>query len=338
MKHHSHFETLCALAASGQLCDREQKELEEHIDECPDCNQRVIDLAHVSAQALMPLGAMHGRCPIPKGMVARFTARALVDGIPLSRPKKANATDSVRSLNALGGLTTGLLLVLLIVGTAVRKGHSPGQQEIPRSEPSAVRSDVVAPEPLVPALSIPARATVTRRKRVTPRTAAKSSLNIASSQMSLDESMAFSTSGTGVQAMKRLANVPFEGAHTLFLRSSIQSPEQMKLFSPTAFGDSRSKHDERYVHVFHYALVDQCVYLHRSLPRTSIQSSEQMGLFSPAAFEASLSKPAEHVFTYVPYPDTSPSPRAYLHHSFDWYQCWFQGDVQPLRFQNKSAQ
>ena len=47
--HHEYFEELCVLAASGQISEGEFVELQDHLQNCPDCRStydEFIDLLH----------------------------------------------------------------------------------------------------------------------------------------------------------------------------------------------------------------------------------------------------------------------------------------------------
>ena len=47
--HHEYFAELCALAASGQISEREFVELQDHLQNCPECRStydEFIDLLH----------------------------------------------------------------------------------------------------------------------------------------------------------------------------------------------------------------------------------------------------------------------------------------------------
>ncbi|HEY4045502.1 MAG TPA: hypothetical protein VGM27_01440 [Acidobacteriaceae bacterium] len=97
MKTHGQFQMFSALAASGQLSEPELRALEEHARECPECHERIIEFAQMSAQALLPLGSMANRDAVPPEMEARFAARAIAAGIPLvhSHSRSISCTDLV---------------------------------------------------------------------------------------------------------------------------------------------------------------------------------------------------------------------------------------------------
>jgi hypothetical protein len=96
---HTHFEVLCALAASGQLTSVELAELHEHSDGCSFCSDRLVEMTQVSAELFCAHAANQTGGRMPKDMLARFVARANNEGIPLN-PRAESAGLSGHALAA----------------------------------------------------------------------------------------------------------------------------------------------------------------------------------------------------------------------------------------------
>jgi hypothetical protein len=109
---HRYFEVKCALAASGQLSDLEFCELSAHLRRCDQCRYRLMEMALVSSQISLARRPLAPRPTAQKGMLERFTQRAIGEGIPLRQPRRA---PSVHHL--LGATAFALLSVLLIAMT-----------------------------------------------------------------------------------------------------------------------------------------------------------------------------------------------------------------------------
>jgi hypothetical protein len=109
---HRYFEVKCALAASGQLSDLEFCELSAHLRRCDQCRYRLMEMALVSSQIFLARRSLAPRPTAQKGMLERFTQRAIGEGIPLRQPRRA---PSVHHL--VGATAFALLSVLLIVMT-----------------------------------------------------------------------------------------------------------------------------------------------------------------------------------------------------------------------------
>jgi hypothetical protein len=109
---HRYFEVKCALAASGQLSDLEFCELSAHLRRCDQCRYRLMEMALVSSQISLARRSLAPRPTAQKGMLERFTQRAIGEGIPIRQPRRA---PSVHHL--VGATAFALLSVLLIAMT-----------------------------------------------------------------------------------------------------------------------------------------------------------------------------------------------------------------------------
>jgi hypothetical protein len=111
---HSHFDKLCALAASSQLDKKELAELSEHAAHCVLCHDRMAEFRRVGIQLFFVHALKNSGERLPKGMQQRFAARAIREGIPLR-----SSTQGVR-FSALGSVTILLVALLLVVVTLNR--------------------------------------------------------------------------------------------------------------------------------------------------------------------------------------------------------------------------
>ena len=112
---HSHFEVLCALAASRQLTSSELAELHAHSEGCSSCSDRLVEMEQVSAELFCARISNQSRIRMPKGMVERFTARANSEGVPLI-PRAASG--------GFGGsaATVAFLLAMLLISATLHFG------------------------------------------------------------------------------------------------------------------------------------------------------------------------------------------------------------------------
>jgi hypothetical protein len=125
MSQHKQFETMCALAAVGQLTASDLVRLRQHVEACADCQRRLSEFAQVSAQALILFGEKYSNRPgPPAGMTARFVSRARAEGIPLRKSARSQAGDFLYSLGWRGNIAAALLMLAVIAGVANRR-HSP---------------------------------------------------------------------------------------------------------------------------------------------------------------------------------------------------------------------
>src|SRR5262249_8298080 len=129
MSRHEQFEVMCALAVTGQINDRERSELEQHLETCSDCRERISDFAQISAQALPLCGETQDCSQPPRELTLRFVIRARAEGVPLAE---------VRPVRGLGGLplwrrrwqagfAAAALMLLIVVGVVKylpRRPHS----------------------------------------------------------------------------------------------------------------------------------------------------------------------------------------------------------------------
>jgi hypothetical protein len=112
---HSHFEVLCALAASGQLTSSELAELHEHSGGCSFCSDRLDEMTQVSAGLFCARILNRSSIRMPNGMVERFIARAKSEGVPLN-PRAASVGFSGPAAPA------AFLLALLLISAILHFG------------------------------------------------------------------------------------------------------------------------------------------------------------------------------------------------------------------------
>ena len=105
---HVRFENLCTFAAIGQLTEPELSEFLSHREQCEVCRERVRGMEEAAEEVFMAYALTESSRRFPKGMFARFIARANREGIPL-HPRKA----------LFGLYTTPLLSVLTVLMLAV---------------------------------------------------------------------------------------------------------------------------------------------------------------------------------------------------------------------------
>jgi len=103
-QNHEMFEIRCSLAVSGGLSEGEFAELNEHLNDCGECRQRLDEALWVDCQLVMAGGRGVGRLRAPRGMMERFLARAANEGIPVRQRRQA-AIPCV----ALGALAVAIL-------------------------------------------------------------------------------------------------------------------------------------------------------------------------------------------------------------------------------------
>jgi hypothetical protein len=111
---HNHFEFLCALAASDELTGPELVELRKHALQCVSCKNRIREMTRINACLLASSTFTRRRRSLPKGMRARFIARAIKEGVPLTSPSAVGLGNL--------GLASALFLILLVTAAAIRTG------------------------------------------------------------------------------------------------------------------------------------------------------------------------------------------------------------------------
>jgi hypothetical protein len=91
MSDHEYFRELCALAAIGQLSSNENRELTQHLYDCPSCREASAEYAHVVEHQLPKADPIRWRTKglLPKSATDldlrdRFLARARVEGVEFS--------------------------------------------------------------------------------------------------------------------------------------------------------------------------------------------------------------------------------------------------------------
>lgn len=84
MPTHAHFEELCVLATSGQLCASESDALNEHLLECDNCRAFLKD-AHFISDRVIPkaLQTPRGEVRVPAGIRERFLELAKKEGLQI---------------------------------------------------------------------------------------------------------------------------------------------------------------------------------------------------------------------------------------------------------------
>jgi hypothetical protein len=125
---HTHFESLCALAASGQLTKVELAELHEHSEECPICSDQITELAQVSAGLFCAHVGKQPRGRMPNGMLERFIARANREGVPLD-PRAKGTVLSGPALTAAFVFALFLVSLTLHLGSRTRSGDETVRSE-----------------------------------------------------------------------------------------------------------------------------------------------------------------------------------------------------------------
>jgi anti-sigma factor RsiW len=150
MNEHEHFEELAAAAAAGVASAEEFRELEDHLEGCQECRDRVRDFLAVGAGILA--GGENRHRP-PAGMRARFIARAAQEGIPLRHPSGLLPASVSRHPLAWSGVMSGavaaaVLLALLGFGGAL-KLRNPAQTT---HRATAANQATAQPDPAKPVL------------------------------------------------------------------------------------------------------------------------------------------------------------------------------------------
>jgi hypothetical protein len=140
---HVLFESLCAVAATGDLDAAEQAALQEHLAGCAPCRERLRETRWLETQLRLARAHQKPERHLPQGMRERFLARAQEEGIPLRAPQAIEFPPL--------GMATALLIVLLLAAAALKAGPFTDtvtvtdQSEAPSGLPSNVSSDIPGP-------------------------------------------------------------------------------------------------------------------------------------------------------------------------------------------------
>ena len=122
---HRYFEVKCALAASGQLSDLEFCELSAHLRRCDQCRYRLMEMALVSSQISLARRPLAPRPTAQKGMLERFTQRAIGEGIPLRQPRRASSGHHLVGATAFALLSVLLIAMIWTAANYVNSANSP---------------------------------------------------------------------------------------------------------------------------------------------------------------------------------------------------------------------
>jgi hypothetical protein len=126
---HRRYEILCLLSSSGQLSEPQLEKLRVHALDCSACWARIRSATALDANLhIAGLAGKRHRCNGPEGMVDRFTARAIREGIPLP-----NRSSRPLAHNRLGILAS-VVAVSILAFIASRVVHS--NQKSPSDEAS----------------------------------------------------------------------------------------------------------------------------------------------------------------------------------------------------------
>lgn len=85
VRSHEYYEIQTALAATGQLTQSEQADLEQHTATCPACHERLAEMTELTRELFLMQASRIKIRRTPAGMQRRFLARAATAAIPLSR-------------------------------------------------------------------------------------------------------------------------------------------------------------------------------------------------------------------------------------------------------------
>jgi hypothetical protein len=161
---HLHFESLCALLVCGQTSPEEEAEIQSHAAGCARCRSLIAEYLRLDDE-LARVAACRGelieesetgaiRMPanadksLAGDMTERFLARAVREGIPLSRPSRSSW------IAPRAGLVAALVLVTVMLGMT----YAGGRTYLSPSPSSGIadNSRVAAAEPPSPAEAAPA--------------------------------------------------------------------------------------------------------------------------------------------------------------------------------------
>jgi hypothetical protein len=108
---HEDFEVLCALTTNRNLTREEHAELREHVENCVFCHTRLVEIRRAEIHLLLAEACKTAGKRSRKGMLERFAARAISEGVPLS-PRSQGI-----GFSALGLVTVLLVFLLLVTAT-----------------------------------------------------------------------------------------------------------------------------------------------------------------------------------------------------------------------------
>ena len=133
---HIDFELLSALADSRELTVFEIEELRQHSEQCASCRERITEMTRLRIQFLLAnaLDSPNGR--LPKRMRERFIARAIREGVPLS---KRSSSVGIGALGLASAALVGLLAVAAVLNRAPSFGPVANSHQ---AEPSQVHKDI----------------------------------------------------------------------------------------------------------------------------------------------------------------------------------------------------
>ena len=175
MTDHSHFEILCALATTGQLSEREQADLTNHLEQCRPCSGRLHDMAQVSSQILLAKESRTKHCPVPKGMQKRFLDRAIREGIPLNDPNSVSWMPNILGITCAALFVTSIFLFVHWKPNTFSRNASMAQSNEAGALAGLKQTDLSAPGNST--MSRPVKVPVTQdtvpqhRRRATPTVA-----------------------------------------------------------------------------------------------------------------------------------------------------------------------
>jgi hypothetical protein len=121
MNDHKNFEILCALIVVGQASDADLRELNGHVQQCVDCQNRIADFSQISAQALPLSAEKYCKPRSPRAMTARFVETARAQGIPLREPARLLPRERSSGLSGWNGHLAAALLLVAIVAAGISK-------------------------------------------------------------------------------------------------------------------------------------------------------------------------------------------------------------------------
>ncbi len=152
---HAEFESLCALAVTGDLTKAEHAALREHLRDCLSCQNHLIEVRRLTIPLLLAQRLKTPGKQLRKGLQERFAEAARQSGIPLS-PRSEGV-----GFGALGMVTVVLVVLLLVTATLQHTSRSSvvdkGETGSAQVAPPLHKTDRIT--------SLPAAAKVRRSRR-----------------------------------------------------------------------------------------------------------------------------------------------------------------------------